>query len=166
MNTKFEKFARFFHAWCIPLLHALLWGIALYFAQNATDILGTENQSVLSTAQFGAVFLVLFLEIVIVLLDAYVNYKAHDLASGFIIFVVLLLSVLVFTVVSVFLSIIKGENGNWGAAAVLWVIAFSSALKFLEVLLSNNIERWYIVPTPTTFDARGRYVRRQLGIGR
>lgn len=49
--------------------------------------------------------------------------------------------------------------------AVLWVIVFSSVVKFLENLLTNN-SKWYIVTIPKKFDARGIYINHPLMLSR
>lgn len=148
------------HTWIIPGLHAALWAAGLYCALRAEDIFSCfnlDNQGI-EIIKFLAIFLVLFFEVIIVLLDIYVTQKANYLAPKFILFVILLFMGFIGT--TIFAGVAFATQGG-SIRPLLWVIAFSSAVKFIENLLVNNLD-WYIIKTPVIFDARGVYISRVL----
>lgn len=145
------------HRWIVPLLYAVLWAAALIFAQNVTDFFPTENEGIIEVIQFSVIFVTLFLEILIMLIDIYVSNKANYLAPVFILFAVLLLAILLGTAVSIGVAAVKNI-----VDALPWVLVFSSTLKLIENLLINNTH-WYIVTIPKKFDARGIYINHPLG---
>lgn len=147
------------HSWIVPLLHAALWATALFFAQNVIDFFPKAKEDTVEIVQFSAVFVVLFVEILVVLIDVYVVNKANYLAAKFILFVVALFAVLLCTVVSVGIAAVENV-----VASLPWVLFFSSMLKLLENLLINNIQ-WYVVSFPVHFDAQGVYINHPLNVG-
>lgn len=148
----------FVHSWIIPILHAVLWATGLLFAQLAKDIFNEASYEDLEVIQFLAIFLVLFLEVLIVMFDIYVVQKANYLTPRFIIFMAIILIAMVGTTISGGLAFTPYVNIS---KMLIYVLVFSSALKLIENLLINN-PHWYIVRFPDIFDARGTYISRQL----
>ena len=148
------------HSWIIPAIHAALWAAGLYCALEAEDIFSCFNldNKGIEIIKFLAIFLVLFFEVIIVLLDIYVTQKANYLAPKFILFVILLLMGFIGTTIFAGVAFASKESP---ICSLLWVLAFSSAVKFIENLLVNNLD-WYIIKTPDIFDARGIYISRVL----
>ena len=110
-NSK-SKIYDFSHHWIIPVLHATLWGTALYVAQKAGHVLGSTDGEKIALFQFGTIFVVLFLEILIVMLDVYIEQKANYFASKFLVFIVVLLATLITTVIYTIFAIIGTKNIN------------------------------------------------------
>jgi hypothetical protein len=75
-----SKIYDFSHHGIIPVLHATLWGSALYVAQKAGHVLGSTDDEKIALFQFGTIFVVLFLEILIVMFDVYIEQRANYFA--------------------------------------------------------------------------------------
>ena len=148
----------FVHSWIIPILHAVLWATGLLFAQLAKDIFNEASHEDLEVIQFLAIFLILFLEVLIVMFDIYVVQKANYLTPRFIIFMAIIFIAMVGTTISGGLAFTPYTNIS---KMLIYVLVFSSTLKLIENLLMNN-PHWYIVRIPDIFDARGTYISRQL----
>lgn len=134
-----DKLNSVIHSWVIPTLHMVLWGMALTFAQYANVWL-KDFSNYMDVIQFGAVFVVFFLEIIIVLGDIYVSYQTDFFTPRFvissIILVVLILITGFSTACAVLTEVVYNQMGNW-----LWIIIIvSSVLKLAENLLQNNKE--------------------------
>lgn len=84
-----KKIYDFSHRWIIPVLHATLWGTALYGAQKAYLVIGSTDEEKIALFQFGTIFVVLFIEILIVMLDVYMEQKANYFASKFLVLLLL-----------------------------------------------------------------------------
>lgn len=151
------SFFRFTHRWIIPILHATLWVTGLFFTLQADSIFSYDCNRI-KIIQFLTIFVILFLEVMITLLDLYVSRKAYYLASTFILFTILILIVVIGTAISAGFAFVSGENFGLPLLAVL---LFSSSLKLIETLLVNN-QRWYIVTNPNIIDACGIYINRTL----
>ncbi len=152
---------RIIHSWLIPVLHAVLWAIALLFAQQPQAILQTNfDENILKIFLFGSIFIVLFLETIIVLTDIYIENHTNYLNPRFVLYVVVLFIALVVTFTSVRFAI-SGETIYKVSDMLLWIILSSSLVKFLENFLMNNT-KLYIVTNPTIFDARGIYINHPL----
>lgn len=160
-----DRLLRLTHNWIVPFLQAALWAMGLYLARYANEILPFIKSEDIVIVQFLAIFIVLFLEVIVVLFDIYVVHKANYLAPKFIWFIILLFMAVIGTGISVGLSVIESAPENVVSNAVLWVIVFSSVVKFLENLLTNN-SKWYIVTIPKKFDARGIYINHPLMLSR
>lgn len=148
----------FVHSWITPMFQAVIWATGLLVVKIATYLLPEASNKEIEIIQFLTIFVTLFLEVMTVLLDIYVVQKAHYLASKFILFVIAIFIVMLGTIISGGLAL--RPNGDI-SRPLLFVVLFSSALKFIENLLMNN-SNWYIVKTPYIFDARGIYISRQL----
>lgn len=137
--TCVEKYNSVMHSWIIPILHMVLWGGALIFAQCADVWLG-DFQDYMDIIQFSVVFVVFFMEILIVLGDIYVSYNTDFFKPRFVIFSILFNGLILVTGVStacaVLTEVVYNQMGNW-----LWIIIIvSSVLKLAENLLQNNKE--------------------------
>lgn len=141
-------------------MHATLWGTALYVAQKAGHVLGSTDDEKIALFQFGTIFVVLFLEILIVMLDVYIEQKANYFASKFLVFIVVLLATLITTVIYTIFAIIGTKNINM-TNVLFEIMIFSSVLKLLEVLLQNN-SWWYVVKASDIIEANDSYTRRDL----
>lgn len=150
--------SEFVHSWIIPLLHAMLWATGLYLTLKTEDIFSSANEDDIVIVKFLAIFIVLFLEILIVLLDVYVSQKANYLATRFILFAISLFVVIVGTTICAGLALTAPQQSF---QPLLGVLVFSSILKFLENRLLNNLDS-YIIKTPQIYDARGLYIGRTL----
>lgn len=152
----------FIHGWIVPVLHAVLWIAALFLSLKAKEILPIDDDKTKEAVQFISIFIVLFLEILIVLFDIYVSCKANYLSPKFIVFTIALLFVLIFTSVCSCMAItdMKGIDTN---CILSCIILSSAALKLIENLLANNT-KWYIITDPQIRDARGIYTRRQINL--
>lgn len=148
----------FVHNWIVPILHAVLWATGLLFAQLAKNFFTEASNEEIEVIQFLAIFVILFLEVIIVLLDIYVVQRANYLNPRFILFVIVILIAMLGTAISAAMAFTPYVNMS---KMLLYVIVFSSALKFTENLLLNN-SSWYIVRIPEIFDARGTYIKRPL----
>jgi hypothetical protein len=146
------------HSLIIPFLHAALWAAGLYCTIEAEGIFHNNSSDEIEIIKFLTIFVVLFLEVMIVLLDLYVSQKANYISPIFILFVIVLLISIVGTAISAGFAF--APNGN-SILPLIWVLAFSSLLKFIENLLVNNLD-WYIIKIPKIFDARGFYINREL----
>lgn len=155
-----SKIYDFSHHWIIPVLHATLWGSALYVAQKAGHVLGSTDDEKIALFQFGTIFVVLFLEILIVMFDVYIEQRANYFAPKFLIFIVVLLATLITTAVYTILAIIGTKNINM-TNVLFGIMIFSSVLKLLEVLLQNN-SWWYVVKASDIIEANDSYTRRDL----
>lgn len=149
--------SQFFHSWIIPILHAALWMAGLFCTLQADSIFSYDSNQV-EIIQFLTIFVTLFLEVMITLLDLYVYCRANYLAPKFIIFTIFLLVVIVGTTISAGLAFSSDEDFG---VPLLGVLIFSSSLKFIETLLVNN-QNWYIITNPDIIDARGTYINRTL----
>lgn len=58
----------------------LYGGSALYVAQKAGYVLGSTDDEKIALFQFGTIFVVLFLEILIVMFDVYIEQRANYFA--------------------------------------------------------------------------------------
>lgn len=150
----------FVHSCIIPFLHAALWAAGLYCTTMAKHIFSyyTTDLGKIETIKSLTIFVVLFCEVMIVLLDIYVVQKANYLAPRFVLFVIALLGLIVGTAISGGCAFMSNQNP---VEPLLWVLGFSSSLKLIENLLINN-SRWYIIKVPSIFDARGVYTNRVL----
>lgn len=148
----------FVHSWIIPILHAVLWATGLLFAQLAEDFFSEASKEEIEVVQFLAIFVVLFLEVMIVLFDIYVVQRANYLTPRFIIFMIIIFIAMVGTTICGGLAFTPYVNTF---KMLIYVVTFSSVLKLIENLLANN-SNWYIVRIPDIFDARGSYISRQL----
>lgn len=163
-NEKLKKVLKSFfssgivHCWIIPLLHAALWATGLFCALKVEEIFLCQNSEGIEMIKFLAIFIILFGEVMVVLIDIYVSQKANYLAPTFILFVIILLMVIVGTAISAGVALASNSST---IEPFLGVLMFSSLLKFIENLLVNNTN-WYIVRIPTIYDARGIYVNRTL----
>lgn len=155
-----KKLEDLIHEWIVPVLHAILWAAALWFSQRVKDILPAANAETIEALQFISIFVVLFLEILIVLFDLYVSCRAIYLSPKFILFMIALLFVLIFTSVCSCISIMEIKEITTNRI-LPFIILSSAALKLIENLLVNN-KGWYIVTDPQIRDARGIYTRRYI----
>lgn len=158
--TKTDKFNSIMHSWGTPLLHMLLWAMALIITQNAEDWF-SKFKEYMDIIQFGLVFIVFFVEIVITLIDAYVARESENIASTFILFSAIMLLLVLVTAISVVCAIIKMADGNIERCLQV-VIVTSSILKLIEILLANN-GNWFAVKATVLYDAcEQHYNRRNL----
>lgn len=148
----------FVHSWVIPILQAVIWATGLLVVKIATLLLPEASNEEIEVIQFLTIFVTLFLEVMTVLLDIYIVQKANYLASKFILFVIAIFFVMLGTIISGSWALRPNEDMS---RPLLFVVLFSSALKFIENLIMNN-PNWYIVKIPDIFDARGIYISRQL----
>lgn len=148
----------FVHSWIIPILQAVIWATGLLVVKIATLLLPEASNEEIEVIQFLTIFVTLFLEVMTVLLDIYIVQKANYLASKFILFVIAIFFVMLGTIISGSWALRPNEDMS---RPLLFVVLFSSALKFIENLIMNN-PNWYIVKIPDIFDARGIYISRQL----
>lgn len=134
-----DKLNSVIHSWVIPTLHMVLWGMALTFAQYA-DVWLQDFENYIDIIQFSVVFVVFFMEILIVLGDIYVSYNTDFFKPRFVIYSILFIGLILVTgfstVCAVLTEVVYNQMGNW-----LWIIIIvSSVLKLAENLLQNNKE--------------------------
>lgn len=134
-----DKLNSVIHSWVIPTLHMVLWGMALTFAQYA-DVWLQAFENYIDIIQFSVVFVVFFMEILIVLGDIYVSYNTDFFKPRFVIYSILFIGLILVTgfsiVCAVLTEVVYNQMGNW-----LWIIIIvSSVLKLAENLLQNNKE--------------------------
>lgn len=148
---------RFIHSWIIPFFHATVWMAGLFCALKSDTIFSYDHNRT-EIINFLTIFVTLFIEVMITLLDLYVDRRAYYLAPRFILFIIVLLAAVVGTAICAGLAFSSDENSG---GSLLGVLIFSSSLKFIEILLVNN-QNWYIVTKPNIIDARGTYFYRAL----
>lgn len=153
------------HQYIVPGLHAVLWSAALYFSfsliSNESKDASQVPDNLIEAMQFISIFIVLFLEILIVLLDIYVTCKANYLSPKFILFTILLLFIVIVTSICSCIAITDINTITTKCNFLLYIIISSAILKLIENLLINNI-KWYIITDPQIRDARGIYTRHQI----
>lgn len=131
-----SKIYDFSHHWIIPVLHATLWGSALYVAQKAGYVLGSTDDEKIALFQFGTIFVVLFLEILIVMFDVYIEQRANYFAPKFLIFIVVLLATLIITACLYYISNYRNKEYKYDKCFI-WDNDFSQCIKIIRGLIAK-----------------------------
>lgn len=158
-TTRLGRFEWHMHVWVVPLMHMVLWGMALIASYKAEDWFQNEEwfqrlADYMDAIQFGMVFVVFLLEILIVLSDFYISYRTDNFKPSFVISSIIFVFFVLLTgfaaVCAILGKVINNDMGIW----LCIIIITSSILKLAENLLINNIE-CLIVPSPPSYDIGG-----------
>ena len=138
------------HKWIIPILYTAIWTFGLYVSQFVNDIYTVEPIPI-KVFSFAFVFIIFFVEFIVMLLDTYLTAGAYTISPKFILVMcgVMSLFVLFFHFIIVFFTTSIGNSDDGIAKAIIKILVLSSLMKLLEMLIQNN-PKWFMEMVQTT----------------
>lgn len=126
-------YPRFIHYYGVPLIHAFLWilGLKSIFTCFAGNLLSYD------TANLLGVFTVFMIELAVTFVDLTMSKEIKKLKLS--IFMFFAIIVLIFALTTVSFVFYTTQRCNWSLVCILLC---SATLKFCEVYLQNNLERF------------------------
>lgn len=142
------------HKWIVPVLYASLWASGLYLSQNIDVIfpfLTSFESTQIEIFSFAIVFVIFFIELIIMLLDTYMTIGSYTLSPKFILFMcVFMILFVIFLYLIVGFSAAKMDNSdNVINNAFTEILILSTLMKLLEILIQNN-PQWLLEKIQTT----------------
>ncbi len=139
------------HRWFVPVLYTVLWVLGLYLSQYMSDIFTAFGPTQIEIFSFAIIFVIFFVELIVMMLDTYMTVGAYALSPKFILFTCVFMALFV-----VFLYFIVGffaatldNSDDVLKNAIIKILILSAIMKLLEGLIQNN-PQWFLEKVQTT----------------
>lgn len=139
------------HRWFVPVLYTVLWVLGLYLSQYMSDIFTALGPTQIEIFSFAIIFVIFFVELIVMMLDTYMTVGAYALSPKFILFTCVFMALFV-----VFLYFIVGffaatldNSDDVLKNAIIKILILSAIMKLLEGLIQNN-PQWFLEKVQTT----------------
>lgn len=139
------------HRWIVPALYTALWVLGLYLSQYMSDIFTTFGPTQIEIFSFAIIFVIFFVELIVMMFDTYMTVGAYALSPKFILLTCVFMALFV-----VFLYFIFGffaatldNSDSVLKNAIIKILILSAIMKLLEGLIQNN-PQWLLEKVQTT----------------
>lgn len=149
-DNNIQKWKDNVHKWIVPVLYTAIWTLGLYTSQFLSDIypFGPIQIKVFS---FAFIFVIFFVEFIIMLFDTYLTTGAYTISPRFILVMCVVMSLFVFFFHFIinFFAVSLGNQDEVIVKSITKILVLSSLMKLLEMLIQNN-PKWFMEMVQTT----------------
>ncbi len=160
----FERLSNY--KWFIPITYTIIWLFGLYvtlsirgFLLNYSNIEETNIDIAASTISIFAIFVVFFLELIVMLTNIYITHKANSLAPKFLLIIGFILFLVIVLVITLVLMSILSTSQKSFFLYVLLVV--SPLLKLTSSFIEEN-QAWFIDTEKNIINGRKTPIVREI----